>query len=359
VGNGLSRELPFYLGKGDTAFSDRLLGTSLFCTFFANAAVVLGGLACVIAFGDRGAAFTSGILAMTLVIPQLFYQHVMGVTFRSKDSFNNLAVIKLSEAGLSLVTVPLVYYFRYEGLLARAVLIAGVLTWLTYVFRPMRVKPCLDTKALKILFKTGLPIFGLDYMKNSASTLDRLILLQVSGVRDVGLYSLGTTALGALQVLPQSLSAYVYPRMTYKYGQTGDARALWRFGLSFVLLAIGLTALAAVCAWFVLPLAVPLFAAKYVSGVRAAQILLISGVLDCSNVIANALWSIKAWRLIIAYQVSCAVLFVVGPLLGVLLLGRSLEAVAWGVAAGALGRSLLAVGLTYCGTHLKNAATVD
>jgi O-antigen/teichoic acid export membrane protein len=351
INNGLSRELPFFLGKGDYSFADRLAATAFFCVTLANSLVLFCGVGCAIAFAHRGSQLVCAILAVTFLIVLAFYQNIFIVTFRSKDSFKKLANIQLVEAGMNLATVPIVYFFHYNGMLTRTVLVTTVSCSLMFLFRPMRVKMRMDWEALKLLLKTGLPIFGLDYVKNSCGTLDRIVLLNIGGVKDVGIYQLAGMASQALGTLPGSLAAYLYPRMTYKFGQNGDARALWRSGSRFALLTVGLTALAAAGAWLILPHFVPAFVPKYLGGLRAARIVLIGGVLEGATIIVNALWSMKAWRLMVTYQISSSILAVLGPVLGVLCISRSLEGVAWGLVIGSFCRCLMALTLTYHGTH--------
>jgi O-antigen/teichoic acid export membrane protein len=351
VNNGLGRELPFFLGKGNDSFAQRLAATALFCATLANGVVLLCGIGCAIAFARKGTHLVCAILAVTILIILAFYQQIFTVTFRSKDSFKTLTKIQFAEAGLALVTVPLVYYFRYNGMLARTVVMSGIVGLLLFVFRPMQVKMRMDWQALKLLLKTGLPIFGLDYMKNSCGTLDRVVLLRIGGVRDVGMYALAGVALQTLGTLPSSLASYIYPRMTYKYGQNGDTRALWKFGFRFVLLAVAFAGLAAACAWLILPYFVTVFVPKYLAGLRAAQIVLVAGIFEGATIIVNALWSMKAWKLMVTYQVVSSVLFALGPVLGVIIIGRSLEGVAWGATIGAAGRGVLALGLTFYGTR--------
>jgi O-antigen/teichoic acid export membrane protein len=351
INNGLSRELPFFLGKSDKSFADRLAGTALLCTTLGNVLILLGGAGCLVAFSDRSTRLLSAILAVTIGIPFAFYTNFLLVTFRSKDAFDKLSIIKLAEAFLSLATLPMVYFFHYEGMIARIVLVGAILVLLMHLYRPMRVAMQFDRGALKQLLKTGIPIFGLDYLKNSAGTLDRLVVLKVSGVEGVGYYALASMVCSTLQVLPQSLSAYVYPRMSYSFGQNGDSRALWRFGLKFVLLAVSLTGLAALSAWLLLPKIVPLFAPKYAGGIRAAEIMLIAGVLEGVGIAANALWSMKTWKVMVSYQVLSSAMLALGPIFGVIFIDRSLEGVAWGVALGSLCQGLLTLGATYYGTH--------
>jgi len=353
INNGLSRELPFFLGKGEQSFAERLAGTAFFCTTIASGIVFIGGACMVLIFFHSGPAVIAAIFAITAVIAFSFYQNILLVTFRSNDSFEKLTTIKFVEAALTLGTIPMVYYFTYNGMLARNVLINGAVCLMMYVRRPMRVRAVWDWQAVKLLLKTGLPIFGLDYAKNSASTLDRVVLLKIGGTREVGVYQLAGIALQTLAALPTSLASYLYPRMTYRYGQDGDRRALWRTGIKFVLLATVLTTIPAVFAAFMIPRVVPIYAPKYAGGIHAAQIVLVAGVFEAVNIIANALWSMKSWKLMVHYQVLSAVLFLLGPIMGCLLIGKSLEGVAWGMAIGSLCRGVGALGLTYWGTHVK------
>lgn len=351
INNGLGRELPFSLGKGEQDFADRLAATAFFCATLANVVVLIAGIVCAFVFSGHGAPLVWAILSVTVLIMLAFYQQIFICTFRSKDSFKKLTLIQLVEAGLSLATIPVVYYYGYTGMLGRTVLITTIVVALLFYYRPMRVKMRMDWEALKLLLKTGLPIFGLDYVKNSCSTLDRVVLLDMGGFKDVGVYSLARVALQTLQVLPSSLGAYMYPRMTYNFGQNSNARALWRFGIKFVFLAVAAAGLAATCAWLILPHFVPVFVPKYLGGLQATQIVLIAGVVEGATIIVNALWSMKAWRLMVAYQLVSSALFALGPILGVLFIGKSLEAVAWGTVIGAVCRSMLALGLAYYGTH--------
>jgi len=260
---------------------------------------------------------------------------------------------------MNLATIPLVYFFHYNGMLIRTVSIAATTVTLMYIYRPMRVKMRMDWAALKVLLKTGVPIFGLDYMKNSCATLDRVVLANIGGPKTVGFYSLAAIASTTLGALPSSLSSYLYPRLSFKYGETGNPRSLWRIGIRFVLVGVAFTGMAAVFARLALPRFVPAIIPKYVAGLPAAEIILMAGVLDAATLIVNALWSMKIWRLMVAYQIGCAILFAAGPILGVLLLGKTLQAVAWGAVIGSLGRGSLALGLTYYGTHYADHTPTD
>lgn len=351
INNGLGRELPYFLGKGDEAFASRLANTTFFCVTMANVLVIACGIVCAIMFAHHGMEFVCSIAAITAMIVLGFYQHIFHLTFRSKDSFKKLTNIQMIEAGLSVLTVPMVYFFGYYGMLGRLLVMAVVISILLYIHLPIRMRLRMDWQALKSLMKTGLPIFGLDYFKNSCATLDRWVLYNVGGFKTVGIYALAGIVTQTLGTLPTALSNYTYPRMSYKFGQTRDGKELWRFGIRFVLLATAIAIVSTVAAWFALPYLVPIFAPKYIEGLGAARITLISTSFAGFMLIVDALWSMKIWRLMVGYQVVSAVLFALGPLLGVVFIGRTVEGVAWGAVVGSVLRSLIALVMTYYGTH--------
>jgi O-antigen/teichoic acid export membrane protein len=351
INNGLGRELPYYLGKGDEVFANKLLATALYCVTAASGIVLLGGICCALVFSSAGSHVVLAIVAITMVTIISFYQHVLVCTFRSRASFQKLTIIQFTEAGLSLATIPIVYYFHFGGMVLRMPLIAAILIVLMYRFRPMSVRMRFEREPLKRLLKTGVPIFGLDYVRSTSSTLDKVVLLKTGGVKDVGMYSLAGVALTTLSALSDSLASYMYPRMTYRYGQTGNPRSLWNFGIKFVLIGVLFASLGAIAGAVVLPRFVPLVVPKYLGGLRAAQIILLSGVFEACTIIVNALWSMKVWRLMMAYQLGSALLFAAGPVLGVMFVSKSLEGVAWGVVMGSVVRCILAMGLTFYATR--------
>ena len=126
-----------------------------------------------------------------------------------------------------ILTLPLVYYFRYTGMLLRLVTVGGLVVFVMLRVRPIKVSSTWDWHSLRLLLKTGIPIFLLDYFRNCMGTADRLALLHFGGVEQVGLYTLAVTAYSGFEVIPNSVAHYVYPRMSFQYGRDKKASALW------------------------------------------------------------------------------------------------------------------------------------
>jgi len=72
------------------------------------------------------------------------------------------------------------------------------------------------------LMKIGIPLFAVSYSSSFADTLPRLYIMNFREVRDLGLFSSIIVILGLGLVLPNAISSYRYPKMSYEYGLTGD-----------------------------------------------------------------------------------------------------------------------------------------
>ena len=89
VQNGLSRELPYYLGANNEGMAQRLAATTLFCTAGSGVLALLGGAGVVayLIWQHANSKLTYAVVAVTLLIIFKFYQNYLFVTFRSKNSF--------------------------------------------------------------------------------------------------------------------------------------------------------------------------------------------------------------------------------------------------------------------------------
>jgi O-antigen/teichoic acid export membrane protein len=360
--NGLSRELPYYLGANNDGVARRLAATTLFCTagacllaFFAGAGVVV-----FLIWKHSDSKLTCAVAAVTLLVMFKFYSNYLFVTFRSKNSFMDLARVQVWQAGLIILALPLLF-LRYDGMLLRYVLVGGASLYLMHRIRPMAVVPSWRMDSFSLLLKTGIPIFATDYITNCAGTLDKVALLRFGGVEQVGLYALAISAYGAFQVVPQSIAHYVYPRMSHHYGRTNNPKVLWSIAWkTSLIVVVSMIPIAVVGCWL-LPMAVTLLFPKYAAGVHAAEIALFTAVAYGATMGSNALASLKAWSHLFAFQFSYAGLLVVAPFLGVRVFSSPLEGVAYGMLGANLLSAVLALGITFAATHRKsdNALVVN
>ena len=349
INNGLSRELPYYLGSGDEDHAKKLVSTTqLFTAAGSLAALAVGATALAfLSFRHSDVQLSFAVAATTLLIVFNFYRNFLTVTFRSRSSFIALSWTQVLEGALMLATLPLVYYLRYDGMLFRLIVTSGIVAFAMYRIRPIKVRTACDWKSLRLLLRTGIPIFALDYIRNCSGTMGSVALLNFGGLQDVGVFAVAATASAGFEVLPNSVAHYIYPRMTYQYGRDGNARGLWSMCWKTCLILLAVMLPFAFAGWFCLPPVIAIVFPKYVAGIRAAQLMLFGAVAGGLAVCVNALWSLKAWKAMTAYQIASAALLAVGPFAGIRLFVSPLTGVAVGVVAARFLSAAIGLALTY------------
>jgi O-antigen/teichoic acid export membrane protein len=355
VQNGLSRELPYYLGANDEVMAKRLAATTLFYTSVGCIICFLSGIIAlmILVWQKRESNLIYAVAAISLMVIFQFYQYYLFLTFRSKNSFFKLAWVQTWQAGIMVFTLPLLFLFRYKGMLLRAVIVAGLTLYLMHRIRPIVVRPAWSTDSFFLLLKTGIPIFATDYIRNVASTADKLVILRFAGVEQVGLYALAATAGAAFQVVPQSIAHYIYPRMSHHYGRTNDPRVLWVLACKVTVVVVIAMIPVALIGSAVIPWAVKTLFPKYIAGTYAAQIMVFSSVAAGATIGANALSSLKAWSHLIGYQFLGAGLSVIAPLVGIHMFKLPLNGVAYSILIANLLNVVLALSFTYAATHRR------
>jgi O-antigen/teichoic acid export membrane protein len=355
VVNGLSRELPFYMGKGDRKFCDNLASTSFAYVGLACLLAFIIGVGSAIFFRSTGEKTVLAIAAVTVLVMLTFYTNYLIVTYRSTKSFQHLSKVKLAEglAGLSLLL--LVYFSGYTGMLMRLVLVAIVVALLMHCLRPVRVSPAWNKEAFGLLLKTGLPIFAMDYLYTSAVTADRVVLLRSGGVKIVGYYALALAVQEAMGVVPKAMREYIYPRMSYSYGSSKDPLHLWRLGIKGSVVAIAIMIPIALAGWILLPAIVQVWLPKYSEGIKAAQIALLAGVCAAGAVGQSILWSMKAWNGLVWYRGITSALAIGGPLAGAYFGSDPLIGVSMGVLVAQLASTAIGWAFTYTVTHSRKS----
>ncbi len=355
VNYGLNRELPYYLGAKNTAISQKLTAVSQWYNLLCAGLVLLIGSAVSTGFYLTQSEWRVqlAIIAVTLLIAGMFYRQFLIYLYQSTNTFRSLSNIQFTEAGLMLVTIPLLFWFGYAGMLARILLVlAGVLV-LLHVFRPLKVKPKWDKKSFLLLVKTGLPIFLLEYLLLTAETADRLVILHFADVTTVGYYGLAAVVYSTFQAIPVSIGSYLYPRLSFRYGKHENSLALWSPAWKISLLIMVIMLPIAAVGYILLPPVVNTYFTEYAPGIPAAQIMLFVTAFSGGAVGAYALWSLKAWRWLITYQVSLAIFVVALPYLGANYFESTLVGVAIGLLIARFLSMITSLTCTYFATHVK------
>ena len=351
--NGLNLELPYLIGKNDNKTAMELAGASKMVVILSSVFVIFIGVLFFLFYTELNDKYKYGILVMSFIIGITFYQNYLTSTFRSKNSFEKLSLIQIVDSIFNVVTLFLVVYYSYYGLLFKSLLVIIVYVFILHVTRPLKVKSVWNINGIIRLVKIGFPIFILAYIENTAFTMDRLILIKYSNLVDLGLYSFALYALSLFSLFSSSVATYIYPRMTYNYACNGDKLYLWIYAKKVTLLLLVLQLPLAIIGVFSLNYIVPLFFPNYVDSITAMQILLFAGVFKGSVVGVNALWSVKCWRYMISYQLLFSLFLCVFPFLFFKYICMKIEFVALGILVACFVNLFSGIYFTYKGLRVN------
>jgi O-antigen/teichoic acid export membrane protein len=220
--NGLNRELPYYVGKGDRQRVNELAAAG------QAWALLIGGLSCIALVGVAAWQLASGEtlkaagwLTYALLALAFFYStDYLQMTFRTSHDFARLALVNVVEAASGLALLAAVAYMGFYGLCVRAIIMAAVSSALLFLWRPIRGGPRWNYRHLKHLLVIGAPIFAVGQLYGLWRVVDSTLVLRLAGNEGMGLYAMVLMASAALEVIPSAVAQVVYPRMSEEYGRS-------------------------------------------------------------------------------------------------------------------------------------------
>lgn len=227
--NGLGRELPLLSGMNKIEEAKKMASTALFYSLFSNFLLILAIPVILtekkIDLSDNNYVLTLIVVVVRLVISS--YSSYLSVTFRTTKHFIDLSRINIYLAIIRLLSVLLIVYFNFLGLLLRELLMSLLEMLLLHWKRPMNIHPKLYKSELIHLFKIGFPLFIVSYLTSLIDTIPRLYLIKYGTIEQLGLFSPIMIIVNLAGMLPKSLNSYMYPKMTFEYGFSQDKRKVW------------------------------------------------------------------------------------------------------------------------------------
>ncbi len=271
--NGINRELPYFVGKGDRQRVNELAAA-------AQAwALAVGGIVGIalsavgfwqLAHGEWQLAagwFTNAVLAVLLFYNSYYLQ----MTYRTGHDFARLAMSSVIENTVALALVSLVALLNFYGLCLRALLTAFVSVSFLYYWRPVRVGPCWHWRHLKHLLVIGAPIFIVGQLYAWWTVLNSTLVLGYMGQQGLGLYAMVLVASGTLELLPLAVSQVLYPRMAEQYGRSGRLDDLIRMSIKPTVFSVVGMIPVTVVGWFGIGPVVRYILPAYIDAVAAMR----------------------------------------------------------------------------------------
>ncbi len=348
--NGMNRELPYLLGRNDTAAAYRTAQIAQLHALLCSVLAAAGFSLSLVFLGTWGEAWLWGLAAMLVVAAAGFYNGYLQATFRSHKEFDRLSKVQWLQAAFLLLLPAFAWRWGFAGFCAHAALQAMLVTGCAHALRPIRLPPAFDWKVARQLLATGLPLFVSSYLYVVGLGLERVVLLYRGHVQALGMYAPAVAVLSAMAVVPAAVSMYLYPRISFHLGQTQDPRQLWKLSRFAIAASVGCGLPVVLLGWPLIPPVVAEWFPAYAPAVPAMRISLLTGLMLGFASGTTLLGSLKAWKLqyiyvgtFLAAKAFFPWYWSSGP--------DPVTGVAWGGLLAATVTAVVAVWVAYRATH--------
>lgn len=338
IQSGLNLELPVLLGKKENDRAFYLLSTARGYAIILASLILLATIVFFIAglLFDLDLRIILGVSTVGVMnATSTYYNHLI-VTFRSSQSFIKLAKIYFFQTIIIILAIPLIYIYKFYGILIFNVLINISLVLLMHFVRPYKVKSKLKFSGLKDLFKRGIAMILNAQLNNMAQSFSKIFILKFGNVYNLGLFSPAIALQGVFALIPSALGQFIHPQLGYKYGQTGYVKELWPLVKKLILLFSFISLLISILVWVIAPYLLDILFPNYQDSLWAIRIMAISFVFSASATFQTLLHTIKAYKYVFIYPVANFLGSILFPLCTVYLIDNVLTAVATGLVINAI-----------------------
>jgi len=311
VPSGATKYISEYLGKGEESTAKDVFEKCLKFGFLTTVIISLVCLALsrlISTFALSNASLQPIIMVLALDVGvAIFNSFLNGVLFGLQE-FRTIALVGIVASALKLLG-PI--YFLIAGLSLFGVItgwiiadLASALLLLLLVWSSFRKVKSSDALSFGEILRYSLPLYGSCIIAYFSATVDRFVILSLSNLTVLGIYSIAMAAVNAIGIVSSSIGSSLFPQMAQLHGLYGrdalkeaSVKASRYVFLIFVPLSIGL--LATAC-----PTVKLFFGGGYTSG--SLSIMIVSAVVAFTSagvIIDNLLLSLGMTRTILEASV--------------------------------------------------------
>jgi O-antigen/teichoic acid export membrane protein len=329
IPNAMNREVPVLMGRGQKKEAEKVINFTFW--FLLIISSILGIIFGIISFfsniaeGYKTPLLCLGLLFMASNI-YLYYEFLL----KSRIQFSKMSLQQLIYAfSYPIITLIFSYYKGLSGFILGQSIAAALISYVIYRIFPIPIRKFIPWQLFPKLAKIGIPLMSVGLLYNLLITVDRWIILGHIGIKALGEFTLPILVFSTISRIPRIISEQIYPRMAYRYGETGSKKELIPYILQHSLLALALTVPLILVAYLILPKFVSLVMPQYSNGIQAARIILISllflplisGIGNFLNVIDKQIYYLLVQVVAVIINVGLGIWFVK--------LGWGIVGVAW------------------------------
>lgn len=276
VASATIRDVPYYLGKGDTGKAKEV--QNIVFTFTSSTAV-LGGIGLAIfAFVKRADYSPSIVVGLyvvaALIILQRFY-NMLVVLLRAYKKFVFAGIVNILSSFVTLLmTVLLVWKFGLYGLFAGVVLHYVIMIALMFFKGHFSFSWDWNWEGLKPLLGLGsaMVIFGI--LRTVLLSIDRIMIAKYLGFKELGYYSIALMANNYLYALPNMFGVIFFPHFQEVFAQRDAAQDLRKFLVQPTMSIAYFYPVLVGMVWIVSDWLIPFILPQYIAGLTALKIVI-------------------------------------------------------------------------------------
>jgi O-antigen/teichoic acid export membrane protein len=293
VFDGLQREIPLQLGRGERAKAEKAASACLAWILVISAVCATAFLVLALRAARNGEWKQAvGWLAYMPLIVSTFYGGYLGTTFRTGQQFVLLAKSAVIAAVAGSLVLPLMPLLGYFGACLRTVVssITGLLVM--HRMRPLKIRPRLDWHGFREVVRIGLPLSGAGYVATSLwVSMEGTFILAWYGANMLGLYAMAALVRSVVVQLAQNVNQVVNVRVCEQYGRSGRVEDCVRVVLKPAALSMLGSLPVVAIGWLALPWVVPLLTPKYVGAIHLMQLMLLAMPMAFLSLPVTILWA--------------------------------------------------------------------
>lgn len=352
IPNGMCRELPYELGKGNLAQANNLASTtlaySILSSFIALLILPLVLLVPYFNITEKNQLICIGVLIIRIFIEP--YASYLSGTFRTNDQFDKLSRIQYIQATIRLASVVFIILWGFYGLLLRETIIPLSNSLQLHLARPFYIRPKFNWIVFKRLFSIGFPIFIISYATLAIETLPRLFLIKLGNSFELGIFSPVVVLINTAKLIPGAISGYLYPKLAYSWGQEADLLKLWTKTKMVFLISLIVSFVISLLVYFSIDYIIQLLP-KYIASVPYIKIGCISILFIAFQLSNTLLIVLKKWRNLAILTLAYAIIQISSILVLNMYMKDNLLVASWSQVITFSLLFLLSIFVTYRSTH--------
>lgn len=318
--NGLGRELPYQMGKGNDIKAKQLASStwvlSTVLSIVASLIFLIISLYYLVI-----QEYVIAIVYFSYIITAFFFlmnKQFLTVLYRRNEDFVSLSKQNIKIGFGNIISVIFVFIFGFWGLLIRGIFLSVYQFLLLFINKPIELKWQYLIRDYKELFKIGLPIFSIGYINSLWTTIMSNIIFSFGGATFFGLYSLSTIIQGAIGVIPSAFSGITYPRMTIMFAEGKTIVQILKRNIKTLIFQFIFLLITAILAALLLPKVVSILLPQYIDGIYAAQWMCFVPVVQSFDVLNNIYNVVKKQKWLL-------ISLIIGALVGLLFIIVSIK----------------------------------